>query len=769
MPMLKIFIAIILLFSATLAHAQVVPAQNQIIPSTYFGQGYVISTSSSPTHKLGASLVDLAGSFVTGILGVARGGLGISTVPGYGLIPVGNGTGYTLTATSSLGITGGSGSPGGSSGQVQYNAAGTFGGISTSTLTGGSQVAVSNSPVIIGGAGAVLSIVADSIGDTQLAFNTGQNLTTASSPTFAGATITGLSGCVNATAGVLGSTGSACGSGGGGTGSVATSSSETAGQIPFWTSTNGTPALLSGGSSNFVWNSTTNSLGIGTSTPWGRISITPTAADGVAPPFVISSSTAGTRFIVTNAGYVGIGTATPAPGTAGRATLVINDPTGNTGNELRLTGGNTAGRIYTNSSQLGFITETSDREIVISAGGTSSGVSIGANSTTRLSVLGNTGNVGVSSTTPWGSLSVNPNAIGTAPAFVVGSSSATSFLVSNGGRVGISTTSPSWPLSVEAGSASTIAKFTGSLNGFQEINVQNRSNGANASSDITASADNGNDTSHYIDLGINGSGGGAAPFTGVNEAYLYAVDDQLNIGSLGASGAIKLYTTGGAATPLEQARLTSTGRFGLGTSTPSAKLAIEASAGNSTTSPLFAIGSSTANNVSIFNTVATRVGIGATTTPWRTLSIVGTIANTGMTAATAGTNNDVCISATGDFVNETTGTCVVSSRRFKHAIDTLTLSATDLISGLRPVIFSPNSDDVADFEDRQYGFIAEEVADQDPHLAKYGVDGLPRTLDDRGILSITVKAVQELIAKVTGQEARINALEARIEKLEKSL
>lgn len=64
-----------------------------------------------------------------------------------------------------------------------------LGKVATSTLTGGSQVAVSNSPVILGTAGAVLSVVADSIGDTQLAFNTGQALTTASSPTFAGLTL----------------------------------------------------------------------------------------------------------------------------------------------------------------------------------------------------------------------------------------------------------------------------------------------------------------------------------------------------------------------------------------------------------------------------------------------------------------------------------------------------------------------------------------------------------------------------------------------------
>lgn len=133
-----------------------------------------------------------------------NGGTGISTKPTYGQVLVGNSGGtYTLTATSSLGISGGSGTPGGSSGQLQYNGAGSFAGVSTSTLSGGSQVAVSNSPVVIGASGTVLSIVADSIGDAQLAFNTGQNLTTASSPTFAGATIGTLTGLIKGASGVL--------------------------------------------------------------------------------------------------------------------------------------------------------------------------------------------------------------------------------------------------------------------------------------------------------------------------------------------------------------------------------------------------------------------------------------------------------------------------------------------------------------------------------------------------------------------------------------
>jgi hypothetical protein len=53
-----------------------------------------------------------------------------------------------------------------------------------------------------------------------------------------------------------------------------------------------------------------------------------------------------------------------------------------------------------------------------------------------------TGNLGLgASTTPWATLSINPNGI-TGPAFAIGSSTATSFVVTNGGLVGIGTTSP---------------------------------------------------------------------------------------------------------------------------------------------------------------------------------------------------------------------------------------------------------------------------------------------------------------------------------------
>jgi hypothetical protein len=58
-----------------------------------------------------------------------------------------------------------------------------------------------------------------------------------------------------------------------------------------------------------------------------------------------------------------------------------------------------------------------------------------------------TGNIGIGTTTPWAQFSVNPNGV-TGPAFAIGSSTATNFVVTNGGSVGIGTASPTQKLDV---------------------------------------------------------------------------------------------------------------------------------------------------------------------------------------------------------------------------------------------------------------------------------------------------------------------------------
>jgi len=71
----------------------------------------------------------------------------------------------------------------------------------------------------------------------------------------------------------------------------------------------------------------------------------------------------------------------------------------------------------------------------------------------------------------------------------------------------------------------------GNLNNYLQLNIQNENNGANASSDIVATANNGSETTNYIDMGING-----ASYTGFlggpNDAYIYATGSNFHIGNI---------------------------------------------------------------------------------------------------------------------------------------------------------------------------------------------------------------------------------------------
>lgn len=141
--------------------------------------------------------VGTAGAFVVngGALGTPSSGT-LTNATG---LPIVAGTTGTLTVAR-----GGTGSTTAPSGQVLYGGGdGIYQSVATSTLTGNSQIAVSQTAYVLGPTAPVLSVVGDSIGDTQLAFNTGQNLTTASSPSFTGLTVGTLNGLIKGTTGVL--------------------------------------------------------------------------------------------------------------------------------------------------------------------------------------------------------------------------------------------------------------------------------------------------------------------------------------------------------------------------------------------------------------------------------------------------------------------------------------------------------------------------------------------------------------------------------------
>ena len=166
----------------------------------------------------------------------------------------------------------------------------------------------------------------------------------------------------------------------------------------------------------------------------------------------------------------------------------------------------------------------------------------------------------------------------------------TNALVINDTKVGIGTATPSQALqvvgniltsgSVTAGLASFITlgatasttplTITGSINNFFELNLQNTSSGAAASSDLVITANTGTSSTNFIDLGINGSAFSGA-WGGALDGYLYASDNNMWVGtntagknlylSAGNAGATAIITVGSSLVTVAQTLSTASGRL----------------------------------------------------------------------------------------------------------------------------------------------------------------------------------------------------------------
>jgi hypothetical protein len=186
------------------------------------------------------------------------------------------------------------------------------------------------------------------------------------------------------------------------------------------------------------------------------------------------------------------------------------------------------------------------------------------------------------------------------------------------------------------------------------------------------------------------------------------------------------------------------------------------------------------NNTEVARFSATgNFGIG-TTSPWRTLSVTGTMAVSGLTAG-AGAGS-LCLTSGKEVVYSDNAGCTGSSLRFKHDIADLdALSGIEETLKLRPVSFVYN-DDIG-VKGIQVGFIAEEVHEIDPRLTTLDASGTPTNVKYMNMVAIAIKAIQELWAKVQdlgqkvaallqsddAQNAKIQTLEARVQSLESQL
>lgn len=114
---------------------------------------------------------------------------------------------------------------------------------------------------------------------------------------------------------------------------------------------------------------------------------------------------------------------------------------------------------------------------------------------------------------------------------------------------------------------------------YKQINIFNASNGSGASSDYVATANNGSDTTHYINMGINSgsfSAGGGGMGGGANVGYLLCKDDELHVFT-GAAQSLRLGVNN-----TEHLTIGSTGFVGIGISAPTDYLQVELPTGVST-------------------------------------------------------------------------------------------------------------------------------------------------------------------------------------------
>ena len=101
---------------------------------------------------------------------------------------------------------------------------------------------------------------------------------------------------------------------------------------------------------------------------------------------------------------------------------------------------------------------------------------------------------------------------------------------------GVDTTNPEALFVYQASTSSfNVVSGKGNLNNYLQLNIQNLNNGANASSDVVATANNGNESTNFIDMGINGANF-TGPIGNANDAYLYSTGENLHIGNASSGG-----------------------------------------------------------------------------------------------------------------------------------------------------------------------------------------------------------------------------------------
>ncbi|SFD78906.1 hypothetical protein SAMN05518672_103223 [Chitinophaga sp. CF118] len=133
-------------------------------------------------------------------------------------------------------------------------------------------------------------------------------------------------------------------------------------------------------------------------------------------------------------------------------------------------------------------------------------------------------------------------------------------------------------LLIDAGTTTSVNAVyaKGSINNYLQFNIQNLSTGTQSSADLVATANNGTETTNFVDLGINGSGyvyqSGNPIETGkANDCYLISSGNDMYLVNNNAAKDL-IFLVGGTAPANEAMRILANENVGIATITPSAKL-----------------------------------------------------------------------------------------------------------------------------------------------------------------------------------------------------
>jgi hypothetical protein len=102
--------------------------------------------------------------------------------------------------------------------------------------------------------------------------------------------------------------------------------------------------------------------------------------------------------------------------------------------------------------------------------------------------------------------------------------------------------------------------MSSTVDSYAQVSFQNKSEGASASTDFVATADNGDDSNFFCDFGINSSifADPLYSFTGPNDSYFYAKGGHLAIGTATSGKNLKVFL-GGTTSSALAAEFSSTG------------------------------------------------------------------------------------------------------------------------------------------------------------------------------------------------------------------